>query len=314
MKARFIPLISLLCILLFSSSCGVFFDQKIKATQMNLINPKDSTVWEQNFIEFLWEPVERARDYNFLIVSPDFGQIQRVVYDTSSQDSYMRLTFEPGNYECRYFASNAASETPYQYIQFSVDTPSSLSQVIVNLTLPVSNFTTNQTQLSFSWQAEALASAYDFQLFDGTGPGGTIVFDTSLNGTTLSRNLTEGNWYWQVRATNGIERSSFTGRQLTIDTIAPGAPILVSPPNNQTFIVDTVRLVWQSGAMVVSDSVFVYSDTALTVLVSAVEVQSTVQEYLFQGQSNNSYSWVVKSKDQAGNVSGRSIRRDFSIL
>ncbi len=98
---------------------------------------------------------------------------------------------------------------------------------------------------------------------------------------------------------------------LTIDNTPPNAPILVFPSHNDT-LSGEFTLSWNQASDTgspLSDSLFVYSDSLITLLYKIPKTVTNHTDSLAVG----SYYWRVRSYDSASNLGPFSATRKFNI-
>lgn len=166
---------------------------------------------------------------------------------------------------------------------------------------PRKNLLTNNSGLSFAWTSVRGALVYEI----------TIATDMNFNNIVLSQavdgvfftgisQLTDGFYYWHVRAYNGnFQPGKFSATQsFTIDTIAPAPPVPTSPLNNAaTTRRPTLKWTPVDGAINYQIEVDNNSDF------SSPEFKSTKRATTIRTSNlpNGVYFWRVRTKDAAEN-------------
>jgi len=170
----------------------------------------------------------------------------------------------------------------------------------------------------FAWKSFNIFGAYtNYQLQVSTDSSFNSNLSYQTADTVYSVNLSDGVYYWRVRAVKA-DNSDSSGWSLvwnfTYDTTAPTVPNLISPTNNSWLNTAQVIFIWNrsqdslSGVkeyelQIASDPLFVNpityttSDTTLSI----------------SNLSDGVYYWRVRAKDYAGNLSGWSGVMSFGL-
>ncbi len=97
-----------------------------------------------------------------------------------------------------------------------------------------------------------------------------------------------------------------------VDKTAPNTPVLISPTNASTTSNTSISFQWNRTAIAGStekDSIYIYTNSALTTLKQKAESSSSYTATLTAG----TYYWVVQAFDAAGNNSSKSTTFSFTI-
>ncbi len=190
----------------------------------------------------------------------------------------------------------------------------------VVLTSPASAFATNQdtTPLTLEWNSVNYALSYHLQISRSSSfPAATLTDDQEgLTGLSyVPGSLTEGTYYWRVRAKNAndVYGAWSSLRYFTVDKIPPAAPSLSSPANDVQFT-GTPAFQWvrPSGAVYFEFQYGATSDPGSFEYNSGLTSRNTHTPPPLQ--TNTEYYWYVKARDKAGNWSGWSAARTITIL
>jgi nitrogen fixation protein FixH len=212
-------------------------------------------------------------------------------------------------------AGNTGSYSSYWTVAVDTVVPSSPSP-----SSPASGTNTNVNTPTFAWSAATDPSpssgiaSYTLQLDtsssfnNATGKMRTITVTTGTSYTAASA-LTDGTWYWRVRA---VDNAGNTGSYssywtIVIDTVAPGLPTLLSPSNGAGISVNTPTFTW-SAATDATSGVASYTlqiDTSpsfnsgnLRTITGITGTSYTVTSPLADG----TWYWRVRAVDNAGNT------------
>lgn len=177
-------------------------------------------------------------------------------------------------------------------------TPPTTAPVLVSLD---TGFVTSQNTPLFSWNETANATGYQIQI-DNSSAFDSPEQDQSGNTLTYqATTLVDGTYYWQVRATNSEGNGPWsTNRNFTVDTIAPIAPNLLTPVDQQVTISTKPIFTWSlvPGA----NHYEVRLDTVnppITTVYNGSSLTYTPTVELIPG----TYYWHVSAVDAAGNLS-----------
>jgi predicted phage tail protein len=196
-----------------------------------------------------------------------------------------------------------------------------LSQQLVVLNSPSLNVDLNDTLPSFSWQSMGIADSYNIVLKSGTNwtTGSVLIDDTvTINSYNSSVSLTEGQYIWGVRAINSLSyTTSFNQRALNIDLTNPPKPVPSSPTNSSSQVQGLLNFSWTRPTDVGTynssryDSLYVFSDTAMTVLQGKYYSLNT--NFSVNINQNDTFFWYLIGFDAAGNKSDTSNVFSFTI-
>ena len=203
---------------------------------------------------------------------------------------------------------NNGHETEYTTAVFTIDSTLDLSNQIVSLVEPGDNTISAATSVTYRWANIYYANLFRFQLEDGMT--GSLIKDTALTGLSVTLAMDTGTFIWRVRAENNLSTSPFSSRTIYIDRSAPQVSQIITPAYGDS-LSNPVNLTWNRNGNAVSDSLFVYQDSLLTIPV--VLTLSIDNFYSFTGTISRNYYWRLKSIDGAGNVSEYSATYRFYI-
>jgi hypothetical protein len=289
------------------AGCRDLIETDLSKEHVFIVAPANNTTSSAYTQQFIWDEVEGADHYQLQLVKPDFSSIQQYVLDTNVRTTKFTYTLQPGTYQWRVRAVNGSSETDFTLSNLVIDSTLDLSGQLPVLISPADNYSSSVFSQSFSWQTMPNATNYIFQVLSS----GSIIHTESTTGLSASYTFAvEGAYQWRVFAQNATSGSGYSSRSITIDNSSPSAPVLLTPTANDT-ISNPVSLTWNSDLSSVTDSIYIYADTNLTVLTIA-DISST-QSYTFSGTLGEDYFWRVRSKDAAGNWGPYSLRRKFIV-
>lgn len=311
-KITSLSVLSLLCF----AACEEILEKPLTKVEMVLIAPADNTVSREYVQTFSWEPVDGALKYQIQIVSNTFEFPTLMLVDSSVTNNNFIYSLKPGTYQWRVRALNGSSKSPYVIRNLAIDTASMKDQQ-VRLTAPANGLLTNSGLVTFKWQVLFGAKNYRLQVDTAGFTGSNLVLDQLVATNEYNFNLTKDAIYqWRVRAENDTAVSQYSLTQtITIDRTPPAAPLLTSPANDSTGLVLPVALQWSAVSDAVKYKLYVYKSDGTTLYDNTFPLTVTGTRYeLNKGSSREKLYWQVKTLDQAGNESGFSIKRNFTLV
>jgi hypothetical protein len=305
--------------LLAFNACDDIIEEEIDGKQVKINSPADQLQTTNPTILFWWEEVEHADDYQLEVVRGRFDSVVQFVLDTVLSARKFEYTFNPGNYQWRLKARNSVSSTTYLARSFQIDSTKDLSLAKVNLQYPVNSILIGNGQPTFRWNSLASATSYQFELRQPNWNGSTVYADR-LDTTSLAwpDTLPTSTYEWGVVAINNQSASTLNRAVFEVDITAPGKPTLELPANAATVSKSNGFILrWKSGldGNYDYDSLWVYSDAALTNLVFDTLYRGTVfSDTLLSNISvGNTYYWRVKTIDKVNNKGEYSTAWQFSL-
>jgi len=288
------------------------FTEDISESLVVLIAPSEGSNIEANPINFSWEEVAFAENYILQVATPNFENAQQVVVDEIVVGTSLEQTLPNGNYQWRIKAKNSASETNFTTNNFTVDTGAEFPDREVVIISPPDNFISNQSDVNLQWQAVEEATLYRLQIIDPAD--NSVVSEQTTASTSLITTFSEGNYSWQIRAESDTQSTQYFLQNITIDSVVPNIPVLLTPTDGESLASTSVNFTWSREAIegtTESDRIFIYDDAALTNLILQEEVSGG--SFTTTLTSNQTYYWKMKAFDQAGNQSDDSGVFSFSI-
>lgn len=308
----------LLLQVVFYSGCRDFIEVDLENKTVNILAPSDNMSSTTATVNFYWETLEGARSYHLQLVKPSFDNIVTMLADTNVSGTSFSIVLTPGNYQWRIRGQNGSTQTLYTVRSFTIDSTSDLSSQTLVLQSPDNNYATNAPSVTFSCYELYNSPGYRFAMKTHTSDfSGTLLLPESLESNT-ERTFsisTEGYYDWGMRGESATSSTPYAFRSIYIDRTAPGSPLLNSPADGNTSGGPSFTLSWTRASDTGSplhDSIYIYSDAALTTLKRSYKVSSGTS--LSDTLSNGTYYWRVKSVDQAGNTGSFSVTRWFKLI
>jgi len=303
-------------------SCDDFIEKDISGEIPVLILPQDGDTISE-FSNFIWKELEGATKYHLEIYSPSFTSPNYIAIDTILTTTDIFFTLTPNKYQLRLSALNNGYESlKTDPIEFTVDTIPS-NQLFIDLLMPISSaYYPESYNGLFSWSSLPNISSYEMSLRTGSDyQTGAIIYSqnniTTTNHTVSGVTFDEGEYAWGVKANlnNGNSTNVFTST-FKIDGTSPGIPFPVSPLNNSIEL-SPIEFSWTNLQDVgsikspITTHLELASDTTFTTIIESDFTQSNSIDITI----NNSgiYFWRLYNMDEAGNQSGFSPIRKFTI-
>lgn len=303
--------ISALAIIFILFSCEeVLFEPDISEERVTLIAPANNTEIAANSVRFNWEPVDGATEYGIQIATPSFANANQLLLNMVTDSTFYQMELVQNEYEWRVRAQNSGYATPYASAKFRVAPITDFSGYTVILLSPPNGTITNEETQTLTWEEVPGATQYRVQVLDRNGQP---IQSEATTANSLEVTFPEGSLQWQVRAEKNMEFTLYSARNILVDMTAPNVPILTEPEDGEILTEPSVSFDWTRtliAGSVESDSIYVYRDPDLTDLVLKDVVTAPFETTL---ESNETYYWYMEAFDEAGNMSGESGVRDFSI-
>ena len=306
-------LIGLFLMGLIVISCSEIFEKDLSKKTISLTAPSDKVLTSYNSILFLWNEVEGVTGYNIKIVTPTFDSVQNIIVDSNVTTTRLQLSLNPGRYQWTVTAYNNSSNTSAQPRTLTIIADTLLENAFIRLLSPASAI--NKTSVAFKWDLVYNATSYIFELKKTDWTTGVLVESKEVTTNTITVNALENTkYYWGVKAKNSSSESQFYKQILTIDTIPPSSPQLLTPANSQSITGLSVTFSWKDAANAganARDSLLVYTDTAKTQKILSLLISDSTYSYDFT--SKQKYYWQVGTLDEAGNSGTRSALYSFVL-
>jgi len=308
---RFLMPISFYLVVLHLYGCKDIIQQDISSRVVEVLSPADSVVSDKYDVTFWWDEVQDAKKYRLQIVTPSFSAVQQFIADSLISDTKFTLQLFPGNYQWRIRAENGTSYTPFVTRVLKIDTNSNLTNQTFNVNSPVTDYYTSSMVSNFSWPAFPYATTYEY-VITNTVTGIQKILTTDQ--ANITDTITEGNYFWKVRALNSNNNTMTLysqERTIFVDLTAPAASLPYLPADNG-LDTNSVRLVWLRSTDAYADSIWVAQDSLFQNIVQ--KTYTTDTSYLLQPLIfSNTYYWKLKTRDKAGNWSNNSVKFKFTV-
>jgi len=303
-------------------SCNDFIEEDISGDVPILILPQNGDTISE-FSSFIWNPLEGANKYRLEIQSPDFDSPSFIAVDTVVSGTDIFLTLSPNKYQLRLRALNNGYESlTTDPINFWVDTISSNQTQIDLLTPSPSAYYSESFNGPFSWSSLPNVSSYEISVRSGTDyETGAILYSqngiSTISHTVSGVTFSEGEYIWGVKATfnQGNSTNVYTNTFM-IDGTDPGAPNPQTPADFAT-VTSPVEITWTNPTDVgqiqspVTTHIDIATDVNFNNIIQSTSTQSNTIDITIN--QSGTYYWSLYNVDEAGNQSGYSTTREFTI-
>jgi len=104
----------------FFSCEEIINEEDITARNMILLAPTTNSTIAAGAINFSWQTVNGAVEYNLQVATPSFANATQIVLDTTMSTTNFNYMLETNNYEWRVKALNSGYETGYTTNAFQI--------------------------------------------------------------------------------------------------------------------------------------------------------------------------------------------------
>lgn len=190
-------------------------EEDISSSSVLLRGPSDNYHTKAIDATFWWDTVAGAKQYEFLVVSPDYQNPETLEMDTVIAINKLVTKLPAGSYQWCVRAINSDYETAYSCRTIVVN--QDISSSTVNLKAPTEGFTTSAGAVTLLWNELPGAEQYDLQIVSPTitNPN-TIPVNVTISEKQYAVQLPVGKYQWCVRGVNANYKTDYTCRTLTI--------------------------------------------------------------------------------------------------
>jgi hypothetical protein len=109
-------------ICMFILSCADIIEvEDISNEIVTILAPSDTSVLTINDVNFSWNSIEDAEQYNLQIATPSFEAATQIVLDTTISTTNFTKTLDLGDFEWRIRAENSDFQTNYTTQSFTIE-------------------------------------------------------------------------------------------------------------------------------------------------------------------------------------------------
>ncbi|MFC1926574.1 hypothetical protein ACFLWV_02360 [Chloroflexota bacterium] len=288
-----------------------------------LVSPLDGALINYDDPTLDWGDVGDPSGVTYnLLVADNPGFVGPELDETGIADSFFDVLvgLPDGTHYWKVKAVDGAGNPSVSSVTWSltIDTTSPPTPALVSPADGV--FTMNSTPaLDWSNVSDPSGVTYNLQVATDAEFTSIVLDETGLVDSffDILVPLPDDTYYWRVEAVDGAGNHSIVvlwtdAWSFTVDTVAPAAPILISPPNG-ALLPYTPTLDW-SDVSDPSDVSYVLRLERASLLLSDPGVSTlTASEYTPGTLSTGTYYWRVKTVDGAGNESGWSPASYFYV-
>ncbi len=280
-----------------------------------MLGPKDGAITTATRPTFSWAAAPGAVAYHFqLDDNADFSSL--VSEYTGTARSYVPSTpLAAGTYYWHVEVNTGTGFTGNWMPTWTVViSPTKPAQGM--LLAPDTNTFTNDSTPTLSWKAVAGGNTYQIQIdnnLDFSSPVQDVTVGVGLL-SYLADELADGKYYWRVRAfnVNGAAGAWSAKWAFTIDTVAPAAPVMVTPIDGAASTNAKLKLTWN--AVEGADRYEVQLDPDPAFLLPAINTGGLTTYTPTTPLTRDLYYWRARAIDAAGNFSEWSETRSFTIV
>lgn len=306
--------------------CDDFIAKNISDKTLVVLVPAVNDTVNINPVHFKWEAVEGATSYHLQVVTPSFSGISDYVIDTVITKTDFSFSLDSNVFEMKLTATNAGyTSKTSSALKFWVGVHASPSSNKIVLTAPSDTAYVNDGfNRTFTWQALASAVNYEISIRKGSSFAiGSIeymknnVSSTSITPSTNELALSEGIYWWGVKAYTATGETYYSTRKLGIDLTEPNDPLLVAPLATNLVNEGVVSFSWNNGAdpgtvkSPVHSTIEVSGNSSFTDIKQSSELIGNTKSFTL---TSGIYYWRVKNVDEAGNNSSYSTSVEFTVL
>lgn len=193
----------------------------ISEEKVTVLAPINGVAITDANVNFTWESVEEASQYNIQIAVPTFEVATQIVTDSTFSLTSFSKTLTSGSYEWRVRAENSGFKTSYTTQKFTVSSNEvDISNETLVILSPDNNAAfTNSDTINISWEAIEGAETYHIQIVtpDFDNPTETVK-DETLSATNFSlSNLSNNTYKCRVNAKNTAFETGYAEISFTVN-------------------------------------------------------------------------------------------------
>jgi len=216
-------------LLILCASCDDVFVKDISGKKILVLCPDNN--WEielQNdstiTVNFWWNYLDGADNYSLQLVSPDFLNINTLIFDMVVDSNKYSIDLPAGQYQWRVRANNSSYSTNYTIKSFSIiDVPvKDISDKNISILSPNDNWAIrlqneSTTTVYFWWDYLDGADNYSLQLVNPYFSNiNRLLFDVVVDSNKYNIDLPAGQYQWRIRANNSLFSTNYITRSFSV--------------------------------------------------------------------------------------------------
>jgi len=273
--------------------------------QPMLYLPANGTIDNDNTPHFEWIFGGNTDNHRLLVDNdPDFSSPIDNILLGATDNTWTKPSpgYMDGTYYWRVVAISAGGENGSDNWSFAIDTSPPSAPTLLELE---NNAYENDSTPTFRWSEPETPENYTLVIDNDADFGSPTQSITDITDNTfmLTTPLPDGIYYWHVRevdaaSNHGAWSESFT---LTIDTIPPPAPTLVSPEDNAVGSDLAQAFTWTKPELSLTYDIQIDNEISFTPPYVHENTGLLENSYFYTFASNDTYYWRVRAKDMANN-------------
>lgn len=208
----------------------------ISGRKVSIIGPSDNAEVNDEEVSFAWEGLPGAEEYRFVVASPSFEEVRKVVADSTLAGHTVKVDIPDGSYQWRVFGFNGEYASGSDTYSFAVRTVEDISGSRIRITVPKDKASIGNGKVTFSWETVRGAESYRLVLASPTLDDiGWMAADTVLQDSRFVAELPDGQYEWSVQGINKYHRTAPAESFFTVSTvedISDRTVSLISPAEN----------------------------------------------------------------------------------
>jgi hypothetical protein len=262
-----------------------------------LIAPNNSATLTSLSVDFSWNTVTDATQYQIQIATS--SGFTTIVHDhTLTTTSYTYVLSGSGTYHWRVRAKLGGTGGDWSSVrQFTLNIPLPPTSA-PTLSSPANNAMLVNSNMTFRWGTVSGATQYQIQI-STVNTFVSTVHDHTLTSTNYAYTMvSNGTYYWRVRAKNGGGDGPWsTIYQFNLEIMS--APTLVAPANALTTTTPNITFSWNTVGAATQYDIQIALNNTFTPAMHIHTLSATSYPYVFANAGT--YYWRVRGKNGSGN-------------
>ena len=121
-KNNFLIFLFCFCCTVFTVlSCEDVIETNLSSEEVIITAPSDSITAPRGSVNFIWEELNGAVQYQFQVASPRFDSVVSFIEDSTLNNPFISLSLDSGRYQWRVRAKNNTSFSSYKSRTIFID-------------------------------------------------------------------------------------------------------------------------------------------------------------------------------------------------